>query len=41
MTVYALGNMVPEIADSAYIHPQASVIGNVKIGERVLLLTHP
>ena len=37
MTVYALGNLVPEIADSAYIHPQASVIGNVKIGERVFV----
>jgi carbonic anhydrase/acetyltransferase-like protein (isoleucine patch superfamily) len=40
MTVYALGNMVPEIADSAYIHPQASVIGNVKIGERVFVAPH-
>ncbi len=40
MTVYALGNFVPEIADSAYIHPQASVIGNVRIGERVFVAPH-
>ena len=37
MTVYALGDRVPEIAESAYIHPQASVIGDVKIGERVFV----
>jgi carbonic anhydrase/acetyltransferase-like protein (isoleucine patch superfamily) len=37
MTIYALGNKVPEIASSAFIHPQASVIGDVKIGERVFV----
>jgi carbonic anhydrase/acetyltransferase-like protein (isoleucine patch superfamily) len=37
MTIYKLGNKEPEIASSAYIHPQASVIGDVKIGERVFV----
>ena len=37
MTIYALGEKTPEIASSAYIHPQASVIGDVKIGERVFV----
>ncbi|MHA1864847.1 MAG: gamma carbonic anhydrase family protein [Candidatus Thorarchaeota archaeon] len=36
-TIYALGNKTPEIASTAYIHPQASVIGDVKIGERVFV----
>ncbi len=37
MTIYALGNKKPEIASTAFIHPQASVIGDVKIGERVFV----
>lgn len=37
MTIYELGNKKPEIAESAYVHPQASVIGDVKIGERVFV----
>ena len=37
MTIYKLGNKEPEIAPTAYIHPQASVIGDVKIGERVFV----
>ncbi|MCK5151259.1 MAG: gamma carbonic anhydrase family protein [Candidatus Thorarchaeota archaeon] len=37
MTIYALGEKEPKIAESAYIHPQASVIGDVKIGERVFV----
>ncbi len=37
MTVYALGDLVPEIDKTAYIHPQASVIGDVKIGARVFV----
>lgn len=32
MPVYALGDAVPEIHETAYIHPDAVVIGNVKIG---------
>ncbi|MFW9788434.1 MAG: gamma carbonic anhydrase family protein [Candidatus Thorarchaeota archaeon] len=37
MTIYELGNKRPEIASTAYVHPQASVIGDVKIGERVFV----
>jgi len=37
MTVYALGEKIPEIASTAFVHPQASVIGDVKIGERVFV----
>lgn len=37
MAIYALGDKVPEIAASAYVHPQASVIGEVTVGERVFL----
>jgi len=37
MTIYALGDKVPRIAKSAFIHPEASVIGDVKIGERVFV----
>ena len=37
MTIYKLGDKEPEIAESAYVHPQASVIGDVKIGERVFV----
>lgn len=33
MALYALGDAVPVIAPSAYVHPQATVIGNVTIGD--------
>ncbi|HWC35901.1 MAG TPA: gamma carbonic anhydrase family protein [Mycobacteriales bacterium] len=33
MAVYALGKRVPTIADTAYIHPDAVVIGSVTIGD--------
>ena len=32
MPIYALGSQVPSIADDAYIHPDAVVIGSVTIG---------
>lgn len=32
MAVYALGDRVPVIDPSAYVHPDATVIGDVKIG---------
>lgn len=32
MAVYALGDRVPSIDPSAYVHPDATVIGNVTIG---------
>lgn len=37
MAIYKLGEKKPEIAPTAYVHPQASVIGDVKIGERVFV----
>ena len=33
MAIYALGDMVPVIPDSAYVHPDAVVIGAVTLGE--------
>jgi carbonic anhydrase/acetyltransferase-like protein (isoleucine patch superfamily) len=33
MTVQALGSYVPEIATTAWVHPAASVIGDVVIGD--------
>jgi serine acetyltransferase len=32
MAIYALGDRVPTIDESAYVHPDASVIGLVEIG---------
>jgi len=32
MAIYALGELVPNIDPSAYVHPMATVIGNVTIG---------
>ena len=32
MAVYALGDSEPEIHPDAYVHPQATVIGSVRIG---------
>ncbi len=32
MAVYAIGDQVPEIAPDAYVHPAATVIGDVRIG---------
>jgi carbonic anhydrase/acetyltransferase-like protein (isoleucine patch superfamily) len=34
MAIYALGDSVPDIHPTAYVHPDAVVIGNVTIGER-------
>jgi carbonic anhydrase/acetyltransferase-like protein (isoleucine patch superfamily) len=33
VAIYALGDLEPVIAPSAYVHPQATVIGAVTIGE--------
>jgi carbonic anhydrase/acetyltransferase-like protein (isoleucine patch superfamily) len=33
VTVYALGDRVPEIHPGAYVHPDAVVIGDVRIGD--------
>ena len=32
MAVYALGDLIPEIHGTAYVHPDATVIGNVVLG---------
>ena len=32
MPIYALGELVPDIDPSAFVHPDAVVIGNVRIG---------
>ena len=32
MAVYALGDRTPQIDDEAYVHPEATVIGDVRIG---------
>lgn len=32
MPIYALGDMVPDIADDAYVHPDAVIIGDVRLG---------
>jgi carbonic anhydrase/acetyltransferase-like protein (isoleucine patch superfamily) len=32
VAVYALGDLVPEIHPDAFVHPQATVIGDVRIG---------
>ena len=37
MTIYSLEGKEPKVAESAFVHPQASVIGDVTIGERVFV----
>ena len=32
MPIYSLGELVPRIDPTAYIHPEAVIIGNVEIG---------
>lgn len=34
MPIYALGDRVPEIHDSAFVHPDATVIGAVRLGPK-------
>lgn len=33
MPIYALGNQIPDIHETAFVHPDAVVIGSVTIGE--------
>lgn len=35
MPIYALGDLVPQIHQDAYVHPDATVIGDVRIGPQV------
>ncbi|MCW2526906.1 MAG: carbonic anhydrase, partial [Pseudonocardiales bacterium] len=32
MAIYSLGDRVPDIHETAYVHPDAVVIGNVTLG---------
>ena len=34
MAIYAIGDRVPEIDETAYVHPEATIIGRVRIGPR-------
>jgi carbonic anhydrase/acetyltransferase-like protein (isoleucine patch superfamily) len=34
LSVYALGDRIPRIAEGAYIHPEAVIIGNVTVEEK-------
>ncbi|MDA8047828.1 MAG: gamma carbonic anhydrase family protein [Actinomycetota bacterium] len=34
MAVYAIGDLVPDIHESAFVHPDATVIGRVTLGPR-------
>lgn len=34
MAIYALGDRIPEIHPDAYVHPEATIIGAVRIGAR-------
>ena len=34
MPIYALGDRVPQISATAYVHPDAIIIGDVTVGER-------
>ncbi len=40
MPVYALGDRVPEIHESAYVHPEATIIGSAVIGPRASVWPH-
>lgn len=40
MAIYALGSDEPEIHDTAYVHPQATVIGKVVIGAHASVWPH-
>ena len=34
MAIYAIGDLVPEIHETAFVHPEATVIGRVRLGPR-------
>jgi carbonic anhydrase/acetyltransferase-like protein (isoleucine patch superfamily) len=34
VAIYALGDLEPEIDPTAFVHPQATVIGNIRLGPR-------
>lgn len=40
MAVYALGDIIPDIHPTAFVHPEAVVIGRVRIGEWSTIWPH-
>ena len=32
MAIYALGDVAPDIHPDAFVHPDATIIGNVRVG---------
>ncbi len=38
MPIYALGDVVPDIDPEAWVHPDATVIGNVTIGAGIFVV---
>ena len=40
MAIYALGDVEPDIHPDAYVHPDATVIGNVRVGAESTLWPH-
>jgi carbonic anhydrase/acetyltransferase-like protein (isoleucine patch superfamily) len=40
MAIYALGDSVPDIDPEAFVHPQATVIGNVTVGAEASIWPH-
>ena len=40
MAVYALGDRVPQIDPTAYVHPLAVVIGSVELGPQASVWPH-
>lgn len=40
MAIYALGDLTPEIHATAYVSPEATIIGNVVIGEQSSIWPH-
>ncbi|HMC39900.1 MAG TPA: gamma carbonic anhydrase family protein [Acidimicrobiales bacterium] len=40
MAIYALGDLVPEIDETAFVHPDATVIGRVSLGPHASVWPH-
>ena len=40
MAIYALGDVAPDIHPDAFVHPQATIIGNVRVGAETTVWPH-
>lgn len=40
MALYALGDDVPQIDPEAFVHPDATIVGNVEVGARATIWPH-